>query len=409
MGKSIKFQLMKSIKSGKNRWLFIGFLIYIIGFCVFLGFKENSYDEGQKNILNYELQEYGDRLKVISSKLKDMDESAAGYEEFKNENNFYQSQYNSSMLMITALDKRIKGSKESTEDSLNFIKAKAIKYEGIKQGYVNGVIDDDYLKTRDLSIEEVDRELSYVNLMIDKEAPIPINPYTLSGESFLRNFFTGANMIIVLAFILLFVIDSYVIELRDDCYKTIYTSPLKRNKLLLSKIIASYILVALVISLGLLLGFMGVSLTFGWGHLSSLVQMNEGVNGLKLMVENINQTYMPISSVIIFNFISFLVFALFIVIFSISLSVYTSNDILSLGVMISLIMITYIIHSVGDFMNVNRTFNPFAYIFFEDFSNFHVNITNFYGIVMQIILAALILGLTTLKFKKQDLFGVKGD
>lgn len=409
MGKGIKFQLIKSVKSGKNRWLFLGFLVYIIGFCVFLGFKERSYDENQKNILNYELQEYGDRLKIISAKLKDMDEAEDRYNQLKIENDFYQSQYNSSMLMITALDKRIKGSKETTEDSLNFIIAKAMKYEGIKQGYDNGVIDDDYLQERDLSIEEVERYINYISQLVEEKLPLPINPYTLSGESFLRNFFTGANMIIVLAFILLFVIDSYVIELRDDCYKTIYTSPLKRNKLLLSKIIASYILVVLVISLGLLLGFIGVSLTFGWGHLSSIVQMNEGVNGLKLMVENINQTYMTLSSVAIFNFISFLVFALFIVIFSVSLSVYTSNDILSLGIMISLIMITYIIHSVGDFMNINRTFNPFAYIFFEDFSDFHLKIGNFYGMVIQITLSALILGITTLKFRKSDLFGVKGD
>lgn len=409
MGKGVKFQLMKSIKSGKNRWLFIGFLVYIIGFCVFLGYKEKSNDEAQKNILNYELHEYGDRLKIISGQLKNMDESEDGYNQLKMENDFYESQYNSSMIKTTLINNRLKGSKESTEDSLNFIKGKVMKYEGIKQGYVNGVIDDDYLKARDLSLKEVDRELSYVNLMVDTKAPIAINPYTLSGEGFLRNFFTGANMIIVLAFILLFVIDSYVIELRDDCYKTIYTSPLKRNKLLLSKVIASYILVVLVIFLGLLLGFIGVSLTFGWGNLSSVAQMNEGVNGFKLMVENINQTYMPLRSVIIANFINFLVFALFIVIFSVSLSVYTSNDILTLGVMISLIMITYIIHSVGDFMNINRTFNPFAYIFFEDFSDFHLKVANFYGIVMQITLSVLILGLTTLKFRKSDLFGVKGD
>lgn len=409
MGKGIKFQVMRSIKSGKNRWLLVGFLVYIIGFCVFLGFKERGYDETQKSILNYELQDYGAAAKLITEQLQDIKDSDEGYEQLKEQNDFYQSQYNSSMLMINLIDKRLKGSKESAADSINFIKAKQMKYEGIKDGYANGVIDDEYLKSKTLSIEEVDMELSYVNLMIDTKAPVAINPYTLSGESFLRNFFTGANIVVVLGFILLFVIDSYVIELRDDCYKTIYTSPVRRNKILLSKIISSYILICLVLAMGVLIGLVVVSLIFGAGHLSSSVQMNEGANGLKLMVENINHTYMSLSSVAIFNFISFLVFVLFIVIFSISLSVYTSNDILSLGVMISFILMTYLIHSVGGFMNINRAVNPFAYIFLEDISQFHLRITNIYGIVMQLILSGLILGLTTLKFKKQDLFGVMGD
>ncbi len=409
MGKGIKFQLIRSVKSGKNRLLLIGFLVYLIGFCFFLGYKEKSYDESQKNILQYELQEYGTMLNVKYYEMNEMNESEKGYDKLKLENDFYQSQYNSSMLMKSLIDNRLKGSKESTEDNLNYVKAKQMKYEGIKEGYDNGVIDDKYLEERSLSIEEVDRELNYIDYLLDKEVPGAINPYTLNGANFLRNFFTGANMVVILIFILLFVIDSYVIELRDDCYKTIYTSPFKRKELLFSKIISSYILVFLIISIGVLLGFVVVSLIFGWGQLSSPVQVNEGVNGVKLIVKNIDQAYLPLSVVTIINFISFLIFVLFIVVFSISLSVYTSNDILSLGVMISLIMITYVMHSIDSFININRVFNPFAYIFFEDLGEFGLKITNFYGMVMQITLSTLILGLTTFKFKKKDLFGIKGD
>lgn len=77
--------------------------------------------------MNNEIQGYGTKLKLISGALKDMDESHEGYEELKNENDFYQSQYNSSILMITLLEKRITGGEESIEDSLNFIKAKEMK------------------------------------------------------------------------------------------------------------------------------------------------------------------------------------------------------------------------------------------------------------------------------------------
>ena len=409
MSKSIKFQLMRSIKSGKNRLLLIGFLVYIVGFCFFLNYKEKIYDESQKNILQYELQEYGPMVKIKSSEINGMDESAEGYDKLKLENEFYQSQYNSSMLTNNIIDRRVNGIDEVPKDNFDFIKAEKIKYVGIKESYARGVIDDKYLEERGLSLDKVDRQLNYINYLLENEIPGVINPYTLNGVNFIRNFFTGSNIIVVLIFILLFLIDSYVIELRDDCYKTIYTSPLKRTKLLLSKIISSYILTLLIVFIGILLGFLLVSLIFGLGQLSSPVQVNEGVNGLNLIVKNISQEYLPLSTVTVINFISFIVFLLFIVVLSISLSVYTSNDILSLGVMISLMIVTYCIHSIDSFININRLFNPFSYIFFEDLSKYELMTTNFYGVIMQLTLSVLILGLTTLRFKKKDLFGIKGE
>ncbi len=409
MIKGMKFELIRSVKSGKNRLLLIGFVIYIIGFVFFLGYKEKNYDKIQNNVLQYELQEYGSMVKIKSLLLNEMDESQEGYEKLKLENDFYQSQYNSAILMNSTIDKRLKGMEESLEDNFNFIKAEQMKYASLKEAYDNGTIDNKYLEDRRLSIEEVVRELNYTEYLLEEKSPTVINQYTLNGANFLRNFFTGTNMMVVLIFILLFVIDSYVIELRDDCYKTIYTSPLKRNKLLFSKIISSYILVFLIVSTVVLFGFLVVSIIWGWGQLTNPVQVNEGVNGVKLIIKNVEQVYLPLNKLLIIDFISFFILILFIIIFSISLSVNTSNDILSFGVMLSIVMITYFIHSIDGFINFNRLFNPFAYIFFEDLGLYTLKVNHSYGMVLQMALSALIIGLTTYKFKSKDLFGIKGD
>lgn len=409
MIKGIKFELRKSIKSKKNKLLFLGFIIYVVAFIILLGYKEKEYDKNQHTIFEYELQESGQMLSIKTMELNDLEESNKTYNKVKEENNFYQAQYSGSMLTTHFFSDRIKGNEKSEEDKTNFMIAMKTKYSSLKSGFEKGIIDKNYLTDRGLSINLIDREIEYIDYLLETKQDIMVNPYTRNGANFLKNFFAGFNLIVILIFILLFVIDSYALELREDSYKTLYTSPIRRNTILLSKMIASFILVTLAMIMVLVIAFVTVSLIFGYGELLYPLPINEGVTNLNPIVTNMNQGFIELFKLVLINLFIFMVLTIFIIVFSISLSAKTNSEILSFGILITVLMLTYIMHSIDSFMNINRLFNPISFIFNEDLMSSNLKINHTYGILLQVLFSTLIILLTTFKFRNKDLVGIKGE
>jgi len=409
MIKAIKFELRKNIKSKKNKLLCLGLIIYVIVFAISLVYKEKEYDENQHTICEYNLIEYGSIISINAIKLEGVDESSELYKKIQEESNFYQSQYSSDMLINRFFSGKMKGHEKSLEDEINFTKALKMRYTSMKNAFENGAIDSEYLESRGLSIDQVDREIEYIDNLLQSNTPIIINPYTLNGANFLKNFFTGSNLIIILIFILLFVVDSYALELREDSYKTLYTSPIKRKTILLSKILASYMLVCFIMLMVLAIAFMIISLIFGWGKLLYPLSINEGVTNLNPIITNMNQGYIQLYKMIIVDFINFMVLVLFVIVFSISLSVRSNSEMLSFGVLLTILMLSYITHSIDAFMNANRFFNPISFIFYEDLMSSQLKVNHSYGVLLQLLLSTLLIVITTFRFKNKDLVGIKGE
>jgi ABC-type transport system involved in multi-copper enzyme maturation permease subunit len=409
MIKAIKFELRKNIKSKKNKLLCLGFIIYVIVFAMSLVYKEKEYDKNQHTICEYNLIEYGSIIGINAIKLKDVDESSEEYKKIQAESNFYQSQHSSDMLVNRFFSEKMKGHKRSLEDEITFTKALKMRYASMKNAFENGAIDAEYLEGRGLSIDQVDREIEYIDKLLQSNTSIIINPYTLNGANFLKNFFTGSNLIVILLFILLFVVDSYALELREDSYKTLYTSPIKRKTILLSKILASYMLVCFILLMVLAIAFMIISFIFGWGKLLYPLSINEGVTNLNPIITNMNQEYIQLYKLIIVDFINFMVLVLFVIVFSISLSVGSNSEMLSFGVLLTILMLSYITHSIGEFMNANRLFNPISFVFYEDLMSSQLKVNHSYGVLLQLLFSALMIVITTFKFKNKDLVGIKGE
>lgn len=409
MIKAIKFELRKNIKSKKNKLLCLGFIIYVIIFTISLAYKEKEYDKNQHTICEYNLIEYGSIISYNAIKLKGVDESSESYKKIQAESSFYQSQHSSDMLINRFFSEKMKGHERTLEDEISFTKALKMRYTSMKNAFENGAIDAEYLESRGLSIDQVDREIEYTDNLLQSNTSIIINPYTLNGANFLKNFFTGSNLIVVLIFILLFVVDSYALELREDSYKTLYTSPIKRKTILLSKILASYMLVCFILLMVLVIAFMIISLIFGWGKLLYPLSINEGVTNLNPIITNMNQGYIQLYKLIIVDSINFMVLVLFVIVFSISLSVGSNSETLSFGVLLTILMLSYITHSIDAFMNVNRLFNPISYIFYEDLMSSQLKVNHSYGVLLQLLLSTLIIIITTFKFKNKDLVGIKGE
>lgn len=409
MIKAINFELRKNIKSKKNKLLCLGFIIYVMVFAISLVYKEKEYDKNQHTICEYNLIEYGVIISNNTTLLRGVDDSSEAYKKIQKESNFYQSQHSSDMLINRFFSEKMKGHKSSLEDEINFTKALKMKYTSMKDAFENGVIDDEYLEERGLSIDQVNREIEYIDNLLQSNTSIIINPYALNGANFLKNFFTGSNLIVVLIFILLFVVDSYALELREDSYKTLYTSPIKRKTILLSKILASYMLVCFILLMVLAIAFMIISVIFGWGKLLYPLSINEGVTNLNPIITNMNQGYIQLYKLIIVDSINFMVLVLFVIVFSISLSVGSNSEMLSFGVLLTILMLSYITHSIDVFMNVNRLFNPISYIFYEDLMSSQLKVNHSYGVLLQLLLSTLMIVITTFKFKNKDLVGIKGE
>ncbi|HAK44115.1 MAG TPA: hypothetical protein DCM59_17240, partial [Clostridium sp.] len=85
------------------------------------------------------------------------------------------------MLINRFFSEKMKGHKSSLEDEINFTKALKMKYTSMKDAFENGVIDDEYLEERGLSIDQVNREIEYIDNLLQSNTSIIINPYALNG------------------------------------------------------------------------------------------------------------------------------------------------------------------------------------------------------------------------------------
>jgi len=122
-----------------------------------------------------------------------------------------------------------------------------------------------------------------------------------------------------------------------------------------------------------------------------------------------NQGYIQLYKLMIIDFINFMVLILFVIVFSISLSVRSNSEMLSFGVLLTILMLSYITHSIDAFMNVNRSFNPISFIFYEDLMSYQLKVNHSYGVLLQLLLSTLLIVITTFRFKNKDLVGIKGE
>ncbi|HAK44116.1 MAG TPA: hypothetical protein DCM59_17245, partial [Clostridium sp.] len=89
-----------------------------------------------------------------------------------------------------------------------------------------------------------------------------------------------------------------------------------------------------------------ISVIFGWGKLLYPLSINEGVTNLNPIITNMNQGYIQLYKLIIVDSINFMVLVLFVIVFSISLSVGSNSEMLSFGVLLTILMLSYITHSI---------------------------------------------------------------
>lgn len=413
--KILKFQLLKELKQRKNIAIFFGIVLYCIALIFYMNYLNTKHIEKMYKFNQNAILEYSAELNMARIELKALEveykanQSDSVYkkevEELKKKIDFYQPLYLNYLNKYNGYSK-LKDVQTPEEEDLEAIllNSKSIN-EAIVNGFKNGVIDQAWLELRGFEKEELEKQIADYQEIQDKGKVFQASPYTLNMANYLRRFFDPMNVFILLAVVLMLSIESYTSELEEGSYKTIYTSPYHRRSLIKSKYIARSLLNISFVLLPLIMVSMAVGIIYGFGDLIYPVRMNESLGHFGIFITSNQEIHISVLKVLGIQAVSMLVLIVFQTIMGISASVLTEDSTASFGLILAILVITYMSTMISSFSKILRFINPWSYMELQNIFFSKYKTTQIYGIILQIVVIAVITFITTRVFEKRDLSG----
>ena len=327
---------------------------------------------------------------------------------------------NSSINTIASIESEIK----SIEEALNKVESEIIrlpdneKLKWINSDYEkelsllrdmkNSYISNDYNKYLQSKIEldkkllkniedenviysddpnEIINDIELNTLLLENSIK-PINTsVSMEGFNFIKLFLNSPISIILVILILILSSDVVSSEFDSNTYKLLFTQPISKNKIIISKIISTLIMVNVILFSVIAICFIILGAVNGFGDINYPIEFyNNGV------IE-----YISIGKFILYELILFIILTAFMCILGVfisSLSKSTSN---SVAVSIIITVSAYMISSQG-FISKLEHLNPFIYFDISSvlqgksanlFTNVNINFK--YGVVTLMVSIIILL------------------
>lgn len=101
--------------------------------------------------------------------------------------------------------------------------------------------------------EELLKERDRIELLNSTNTPDNFNYYTITNANYLSKVFEGLSLFIILTFILVLFYDLFAKDFDTRAYRTIFSSPFPRSKIILAKLIFAFTYTVILISIGMLI------------------------------------------------------------------------------------------------------------------------------------------------------------
>lgn len=406
---TFKFELRKILIQKKTWLMLILVLVYCIGLIFVLDNKEKNFLTQQQRYNQNTIEEYSGYLSVARMKIIDLEyrepENYTEMDKQKREAEFYQHLYSKSLLSEEIYNK-MAFRKELSESELSilFMNNRSID-KIILDSYSEDVIDESWMEERGLTADNLEEQIADYGNIENLNIRYEPNPYALNVRNYIQCFYEQMNVFIILAFILFISIDEYENEIDQGSYKLIYSSSWGRKRLLLGKyIIRSIINLLLIIISGLII-VLGIGLIFGWGNMLYPVRVNEGLRSLSLLLKQNNDIYISSIAYIGFQSIGLICMIVFQTVIGISLSILLEDSSASFGLVLGIMILSFISSMLVNISTVQRYLNPWAFMDLSSIFSTSIKVSMYHGIVLQIVIMILIAIYTAHKFDKKDLLG----
>lgn len=364
----IGFEFKKFLSKRKN-WVAIGACIILFIVFISLSFK-----------LDIVLSQ--NELESIDLRIESIDESSI---DIKNEMKKYpnndklkliDSQYMQEVELLKAM-KEAYISKEFSEVLEYKIKVDKLLIDSIEGGSVIAPI----------GIPELEDNIRFNSILLDKGID-PINTGTsMEGYNFIKLILSNPMSLIIIILIITISADIVSSEFNDNTYKLLFTQPIKKRNILISKLIANILINITTIFAIILISFIVLGCINGFGSIQYPTEFYS--NGI---IE-----YIEIGKFLALDILLFSMVVLFISSLTMLISSFSKSNSNSLALSIIVTISAYMISNKG-YLNKMAHLNPFIYI---DTSNVlqgvqgrvidNVNINFEYGIVIMLLYTTILI------------------
>ncbi|MCT4544580.1 MAG: ABC transporter permease [Vallitalea sp.] len=435
MGKLIKHEMTKIIKSKKNKILILIFILLIVVSNIFYNIKYNKYiDEIEENgKISYNSAQIrgnkiiGDihRLTKIEDELDEMllikeygsleeaQKQIPIQEKKKERNDTESSLVNIILKKEKSLEKRQKKARKDKQiqDEQKMIdqllKYKVDRLDNIIEAEKEGVLPKTALRLRNVTINDIRRKNTYYKYLLKNNLKYSLNPYTNSGVFGIIGLFENTIILLIFLIFTFITMDLFLSEIEGGSYKLAYTQPYERSKIFFSKVMAMLIFTIVVILAALSLNFIANSIISEIGNFSEPVAVSENIKNISLNNKEVNYIIISIGAKILLSILLFLTIIMFNISLISTISVFTDSTTKTMGIVISAIMLCLLIRRFVSPGSIIHGILPYSYIFNQDILIGRYNTSYILGVLINLGLSAVLLLIGSKKIAKKDFLGAR--
>ncbi|MDD6771247.1 MAG: ABC transporter permease subunit [Inconstantimicrobium porci] len=385
MNNLISFEIKKFFHRKKNLITLVLFAVLIIGFVSINRNLENSYKKSEIESIDYR----------ISSLNKEIPETKNLLKEYPGNKNLE--------ISLATQEKEIKIYEREKEAyiSKDFSEYLKCKIE-IDKDTLDGIENNTIISPSD-NPEELKNKIKINKLLLEKKINPIFTNVSMESFNFCRLFLNSPFSILIAIIIIIWCADVVSSEFDYNTYKLLFTQPVSKAKILISKLLAAIILSTIILLLLLAVLFVMLGVINGFGS---------GEYPIQFFKDNVIQ-YINIGKFSILEMIMFIFIIIFIVSLSVGMSALFKNTSMSIAVSIIISVSLYMITTKG-MLNSIAEINPFAFFDISSvlqgtaskmYSNNNVDF--YHGILTLSVFSIIIIVSTIIYFNKQTFLNCK--
>lgn len=391
MSKLLKSEFYRILKSPKNRIIIMILLIYPFLFTGWIEFKSNSYME--------ELSEFHmNQSHIANIRALSLIRATSESEVIENRDQlitFFQDVSRHELSAGKFLDSDNRNNYHFINTSLNKV------YNLYLNALENGLITDQVIRELGYTKLELKANAFYTDYLQKNVEEIWLNEFEVNGINSIKLFFNGQNLLILVILFFLLLSDIYIKDIHEGSYKQLFTHAIDRGKLLTAKLI---VVLSLYLGISILIIFLAyfISSTLGGtGHFDYPLISNANNSSSENSFQIISiMNYLALSVV------QFTAVSIALLFLSVFLSVKYNSFNIPMGIVFSLLFITFTINTILPDNSLLRDIYPFSYLYSDNVLNVNTSSSLVLCLALNgiIILGSLVASINCLS--KKDLHGI---
>lgn len=402
MTKIINNEIYKFFKSKKNIIVIILLFIYLFGINFYNLKQSNVYMKEMGSMYaNKQIQAEG--VLGQSTLLLEKNEKLTNIEreKLKQEIEFYKVEKNKLLLIEYSY-------KEDNPDKYRHVLiAENDRYNNIINGINDGVINEEFLKEKNLNMEDIQKEMYLNKYILDNDIQPILNPYTMTGTNALIMFLDGNNLIIIILLIALLSLDIYLSEIEEGSYKLSYSQPFKRRNLFWGKIITIVIVSLLLIALAVIVVFTIMSIIYGVGNIDYPFVTSTSIKNISFGGNQGEYIILPLWQYVIMGLGLLLPIVLFTIALIMCISMLSDSSTKTLGFSIFLLVLAFIFNNFISKQSIVNLIYPYCYLYMKNVIETNNRSNYIFGILLNSVIASLLFIISYYKFTHKDFLGAK--